>query len=95
MKLNKFTFGVSLGVIIGLLIAPGKGSETRKKISETATSLKFKLDELLGKETTDLDELKYLMEDEDTKLNQELRLKLIRLIDKAKKSYEELKKEMA
>lgn len=95
MKLNKFTFGVSLGVIIGLLIAPGKGSETRKKISETAASLKFKLDELLGKETTDLDELKYLMEDEDTKLNQELRLKLIRLIDKAKKSYEELKKEMA
>lgn len=95
MRMNKFTFGVSLGVILGLLIAPTKGSETRKKLSATATSLKFKIDELLGKETTDLDELKNLMEDEATELNQELRLKLLSLINKAKKSYEQLKEEMA
>ena len=40
------------GVVIGLLIAPDKGSETRKKISKTTADLKDKLSSFVqsGKE---------------------------------------------
>ncbi|MDP4255215.1 MAG: YtxH domain-containing protein, partial [Bacteroidota bacterium] len=38
--------GVVAGVAIGILVAPAEGKETRKKISDTADSLKKKLRQL-------------------------------------------------
>jgi len=55
-KTSKLLFGVlgaaAAGVVIGLLIAPDKGSETRKKISKTTADLKDKLSSFVqsGKE---------------------------------------------
>ena len=46
-KTSKLLLGAlgaaAAGVVIGLLIAPEKGSETRKKISKTTSDLKDKL----------------------------------------------------
>lgn len=93
MKFNKFTFGVSVGAILGLIFAPAKGSETRKKLCDTAVGVKHTLEDWLGKELTDLDELKMKMEDPDTELDDELRRQLMQLISRAKKTYEEFKAE--
>ena len=37
MKLGKFIFGLGLGALAGVLMAPKKGSETREDIKNTAT----------------------------------------------------------
>lgn len=94
MKFNKFTCGISLGVFIGLLIAPRKGSETREKLAHCATDLKYKINEMMGKEYTDLDELKLLVADEFAIIDQASRLKLLSVIDKVKKTYEEVKEDL-
>lgn len=93
MKLNKFTLGVSVGAILGLIFAPAKGSETRKKLCDTAVDIKHTLEDWIGKELTDLDELKLKIDDPDTELDEDLRRKLVQLINRAKKTYEEFKSE--
>lgn len=99
MKLNKFTGGLALGTIIGLLIAPDKGSKTRQKIAdtahnikETATNLKEQIEDLFKKGDSDLDELKTLLQDEKTTLDNQLRIQLVQLVDRSKKYYAEAKK---
>lgn len=58
MNSGKLTTGVLLGAaagaILGVLLAPDKGSETRKKISKTSTDLK---DSLKGKFTSMAEDL--------------------------------------
>ena len=40
--------GIAVGVCIGMLIAPGKGSETRRKLADSAGDWMEKLKNLLG-----------------------------------------------
>jgi len=44
-----FGAGVAIGSLLGVLFAPGKGSETRKKFSETANGLSDKLKNAMHK----------------------------------------------
>jgi gas vesicle protein len=65
------------GVVVGLLIAPDKGSETRKKISQKTSDLRDKMGSLLqsGKDylhdvaATMSDEAEGLKEDAATRYN--------------------------
>jgi gas vesicle protein len=41
--------GLAVGTILGILFAPAKGSETRKKIVDKSTDLKDKVVETTGK----------------------------------------------
>lgn len=93
MKLNKFTFGIMLGTIIGLLTAPAKGSVTREKLSETAGYWKFKINELLGMSQSDLDELQATLEDRTTEITEDMRQRLISVVKKTKRNYEEMRRE--
>jgi gas vesicle protein len=46
-KLTKtLTFGAILGFVAGLLFAPGKGEESRKKVSEAIEKGKEKIEEI-------------------------------------------------
>jgi len=44
---SKFLTGLALGVLAGVLLAPDKGSETRKKLSEKGNDLKNKFNDFI------------------------------------------------
>jgi gas vesicle protein len=76
--------GIAAGIAIGLLVAPDKGSETRAKIADTANSLKKKLQKLRGTTTDELDELKEVFEHEVSGLKDDVRERVLNLINSSK-----------
>lgn len=81
------------GIAVGLLIAPAKGSETRQKIAESAESLKQKLRRLRHSANNELDELQEIFENEVDGLKEDVREKILKLIEASKKSYNHVKSE--
>src|SRR4030095_12289630 len=53
--MSKILWGFTLGLVTGLLLAPEKGSETRKRISRKATDLKEKFDDFIDTVTEKFD----------------------------------------
>ncbi|MBS1914690.1 MAG: YtxH domain-containing protein [Bacteroidetes bacterium] len=81
------------GVAVGLLIAPAKGSETRQKIADSADALKQKLRRIRHSATNELDELQDIFENEVDGLKDDVREKILKLIEASKKSYNHVKGE--
>lgn len=44
---SKFLMGFAAGVVVGILFAPEKGTETRKKLSEKGNELKNKFNDFI------------------------------------------------
>lgn len=76
--------GLVAGVAIGVLVAPAEGSETRQKISDTADAFKKKLRKLRGITTDELDELTDIFEKETDGLKEDVRRRVLELIQSAK-----------
>jgi gas vesicle protein len=91
MSAQKMLIGALTGIVIGILIAPAKGSETRQKISETAENLKEKIRKLRGDTSDELDRLREVVEQETAGLKEETKQKILRLIETSKKSYNHLR----
>jgi gas vesicle protein len=91
MKFSKFTAGIISGFVLGLLLAPQKGEDTRKKVKETADAWKHRLNNLFGKGESELDELKDILENEAETLSLDVRQKLLRLVEENRKTYYEAK----
>jgi len=53
--MSKILWGFTLGLVTGLLLAPEKGSDTRKRISQRANDLKEKFDEFIDSVTDKFD----------------------------------------
>jgi gas vesicle protein len=85
--------GVATGVVVGLLCAPDSGTETRRKIRYTAGNWRYRLSRLLGKGSDNLAELKHVFEHEVTGLKEDVRERVLKLIDESKNSYDKFKKE--
>ncbi|MBS1567511.1 MAG: YtxH domain-containing protein, partial [Bacteroidetes bacterium] len=83
--------GLLAGVAIGMLVAPDKGSETRAKISEGAASLKKKLRKLRGAAADELEELQEVFEHEVAGLKDDVRERVLTLINTAKANGKDLK----
>lgn len=86
--------GLATGVLVGLLVAPDSGEETRKKIRYTAGNLRYRFGRLVGKGSDDLAELKRVFEHEVTGLKDDVRERILRLIDESKNSYDKFKNEV-
>ncbi len=76
--------GLVAGVAIGVLMAPAEGSETRQKIADTAESFKKRLRKLRGITTDELDELTDIFEKETDGLKDDVRRRVLELIQAAK-----------
>ena len=76
--------GLVAGVAIGVLMAPAEGSETRQKIADTAESFKKKLKKLRGITSDELDELTDIFEKETDGLKDDVRRRVLELIQAAK-----------
>jgi len=79
--------GIVAGTVIGLLTAPAAGAETRKKISESADKLKYKIRRLAGKASDELDELKEVVQNQAQGLSDDVRARILKLIEASKTSY--------
>ena len=77
MSSGKLLSGIVIGAVIGLLIAPDKGSETRKKISKAGAGLK---DNIMNK----LNELGEAISDKYSEVHDEAKGQLQSGVDKAK-----------
>lgn len=80
------TAGLVAGAVIGVLTAPASGKETRQNIANSAEDLKKKLKKLRGQAADELDELKYLFETEVDGLQEDVKERVLALINKAKAS---------
>ena len=86
---------IATGVLVGILTAPASGQETRQKISDKADELTEKFNRLRGKSMQDLSELKSIFENEVDGLKEDVRERILTLIDAASGKKQDLKKEWA
>jgi gas vesicle protein len=61
--MNKVLIGFTAGLLVGLLFAPAKGSETRENISRQGRDLKDKFNDLVDSITDKIDSLRGDAED--------------------------------
>ena len=54
---SKLLLGFATGVMVGMLFAPEKGSETRRKISEKGTDLKDKFNDFIDSLSSKADDM--------------------------------------
>ncbi|MBW8684910.1 YtxH domain-containing protein [Chitinophaga rhizophila] len=85
--------GVAAGMAIGLLTAPDSGEETRRKIRRSAHHLQGRVKKILGKGADGLTELKYIFEHEVTGLKDDVRTRILTLLDESIETFNSFKKE--
>jgi gas vesicle protein len=93
MSLQRLFTATLSGIVIGILIAPAKGTETRQKISGSVDNIKDKIRRLRGTTNEELEELHNVFEHEIAGLRDDVREKVLKLIEVSKKSYNHVKSE--
>ncbi len=93
MSLQRLFTATLSGIVIGILIAPAKGTETRQKWTNSVDSLKDKIRRMRGTTIDELNELHEVFEHEVAGLREDMREKVLRLIEASKKSYNHVKAE--
>lgn len=84
------------GIALGMLIAPEKGKDTQKKITDSLGKLKDKWNDirkLKNISAEDLKELKEIFKQNITGLTDDVRKKVLQIIESAKTEKEEMKTE--
>ena len=93
MSLQRLFTATLSGIVIGILIAPAKGKDTRQKLSSSVDSLKDKIRRLRGTTQEELDELHSVFEQEVAGLREDIREKVLHLIEVSKKNHNHVKSE--
>jgi gas vesicle protein len=93
MSLQRLFTATLSGIVIGILIAPAKGTETRKKLTDSVDNIKDKIRRIRGTTNKELEELHDVFEHEISGLRDDIREKVLRLIEVSKKGYNHVKSE--
>ena len=93
MSLQRLFTATLSGIVIGILIAPAKGNETRKRLSDSVDNIKDKIRRIRGTTNDELEELHNVFEHEISGLREDVREKVLRLIEVSKKGYNHVKSE--
>lgn len=88
-KCSKFGIGILSGIVLGMLIAPEKGSTMRRKIKKNTTLCTDKINSLFKRGKDDLEDIKLALQDETHEVTSDVREKLLKLIDETQKSIED------
>ncbi|MBS1771787.1 MAG: YtxH domain-containing protein [Bacteroidetes bacterium] len=80
---TKFLLGLTAGTVVALLVAPKKGEELRNDISDRATKLKNQLGKLIGRSNGKLEDFKTYINKHVDELSDDVKRKIIELIDKS------------
>ncbi|PZP47346.1 MAG: hypothetical protein DI598_11100 [Pseudopedobacter saltans] len=83
--------GIVAGAVVGLLLAPQSGKETRQKIADSAEDWKKKLKKFKNKSLSELDQLQDVFGKQVEGLSDDVREKVLTLIQESKESYHDLK----
>ena len=86
--------GLVAGATVALLLAPQSGKETRQQLVDSADTLKKKLAKFKKKSEKELDDLKGVFSQQVEGLSDDVREKVLALIDESKESYQSLKADL-
>lgn len=75
---------LATGVLIGMMAAPDKGSETRKKVSRQLDSAKLKWKKWKGETSQELEDLKDSLSHQIAGLEEDTRERILQMIRSAK-----------
>lgn len=78
--------GIIAGAVVGVVLAPQSGEETRKQIADSANDLKRKLRKLTGKSVDELNDLQEVFKTEISGLSDDVRERVFTLIKRSKAS---------
>ncbi len=76
----KFSTGLVAGLLLGLLFAPGKGQETRKKVVDAAEGIKDRINHLFADKSNELEDLIAILENDMEEIDLATRQRLLRLV---------------
>jgi gas vesicle protein len=93
MSLQRLFTATLSGIVIGILIAPAKGTDTRKKLSDSVDNIKDKIRRIRGTTNEELEELHEVFEHEISGLRDDIREKVLKLIEVSKKGYNHVRSE--
>lgn len=91
MSSSKLLAGIASGFLVGLtmgfLTAPAKGSETRRKVLDSAEKFKNKLIKIGDLDESELDDLRDYFENKVENIPDEIRETVLKLIHSSESSY--------
>jgi gas vesicle protein len=76
--------GIVAGAVVGLILAPQSGKETREQIAKKANDLKKKMADFASQSAGNLDELQDIFKTEIAGLSNDVRERVLRLIKESK-----------
>ena len=83
MSKSGFLTGAARGLLVGLLVAPEKGTELRDDIADNAEKWKKKLYKIAGKTNKELADLRKTLEQEIDGLSEDVRHRILTILDES------------
>lgn len=78
---SRFLAGALIGVVTGMLLAPKRGSELRDDLSDNAEKIQKRIKRIVRKTTTQVNDLRGLLEDEIEGLSDDVRYRMLTILD--------------
>lgn len=87
--------GIVAGAVVGLMLAPQSGEETRKQIADSTKDLKSKWNKWTAKSMEELDDLQEVFKSEVAGVSDDIRDRVLKLIKKVRHSADNVSEEVA